>query len=133
MNASEMMEASGNEQPSQGFKILINILSYSKEIACCSRNFVHPSTNIFQIVQTKLISVSLIGDDAAATAPAPVRVVPAPPPAKPRQGQITTFAELYCGICEVYGSSPQNIIDHVNGQFVSRFQKKLEKSTFIPT
>ena len=74
-----------------------------------------PDTNISQIVQTKFISVSLVGDGAAATAPAPVRVIQAPPPPKPRQGPVTTLAELYCGICEVYGSSPQNILDHVNG------------------
>ena len=92
------------------FNILIIFLSYS-----CFQNFVQPSTNISQIIQTKFISVSLVGDGAAATASAPVRVVQAPPPPKPRQGPVTTLAELYCGICEVYGSSPQNILDHVNG------------------
>ena len=51
----------------------------------------------------------------ASSARVPIRVVQAPPPMKPRHGQITTMAELHCGICEVVGSSPQNILDHVNG------------------
>ena len=46
----------------------------------------------------------------------PIRKLHAPPPLmNVRKGPVTTMAELYCGICEVVGSSAQNILDHVNG------------------